>query len=353
MATDSPAMSPFVSDCMKELQDTVLDLESPSFASTPPQMESAQQPLLPPLEYSAPPADQQLCPTLEMPNTVPLGIDGLPLSEEEQRKSKAALTATALSGSLSNPDAGATDAAATASGAIATSPPIPTSWESGEITPAATSSGEGCATTPAATASGSAVAAGSQLETSAEKSKRGMHKVVTAPCEVKTMMGEALDSTSPICVKCRYPITDILRARLWTKNPANPTFCCRTCNCAVTMQYKKLDAGMMENCDMSLEMLSSDEAEEFFKKTHDCLDEKGNLKWSLLKELICDTWTSRRVSQKTVAASKKEFPLSVWERKGFDIQQIREHGTKHPHPVFEEVWSAPLRVITDEEVNLV
>ncbi len=156
-----------------------------------------------------------------------------------------------------------------------------------------------------------------------------------------------------LCVKCTYPVRDMLKCRVWGKKRGTETatFCCRVCNNAMSLVSKKLDAEEMALEGLDITNLPDQDSKTFFQKVATCVDAEGNLRWADVKRLLLDMFTNQKMkSVDVVSFSEEELPLSVWKTRGFDIDQIVEGGKRSSHPVSKEVWSVPLKTTTHDEV---
>ena len=154
---------------------------------------------------------------------------------------------------------------------------------------------------------------------------------------------DAMEGT-PYCTKCTYPIEDIFRAKLYGKQSGCPTFICRGCNNLVTMVAKHMDLSMLADSGLSFASLQmTTTGEEFFKQAKEAADEQGRLAWNQVRELLTSALTERRMQVVTIKYTDKEWPLSVWVTKGFDAEDLKKNGTRVDHPVFKDVYRAPLK----------
>ncbi len=194
----------------------------------------------------------------------------------------------------------------------------------------------------------------SPAKTGTEAKTMRMHK--TSAVDTRKNMQSQLDEVDsrPLCVKCRYPVVDVFRARKWGKQKDTqlPTFCCRVCNNAMTQMSKNLNLAELEDAGLSLASLPAAEITAFYAKVYEQHGNNEELSWAALKELLIESLTQSRLSRSRVRMDNEELPLSVWKTRGFDIDQIQQSGTSSPHPVFGEVWSVPLRTKTTEELSL-
>ena len=156
----------------------------------------------------------------------------------------------------------------------------------------------------------------------------------------------ALDKleNTPYCSKCTFPIDDIFRAKMYGKQSGDPTFICRSCNCVISMVGKHMDLSALADAGLSFASLQmTTMGEEFFKQARDAADLHGSLRWNQVRELLTSALTERRKQVLTIKYTEKEFPLSVWVTKGFDPEDLKKNGILVPHPVFKDVYRAPLK----------
>lgn len=149
---------------------------------------------------------------------------------------------------------------------------------------------------------------------------------------------------TPICTKCVYPIEEILRAKLYGKQSGVPTFICRCCNNVITMVAKHMDLKQLENSGLSFASLQQTSAGiEFFKQARDAADANGGLSWNQVRELLTSALTERRKQVVKIKYTDRERPLSVWVNEGFSAEELIKNGKQVKHPVFSNVYSAPLK----------
>jgi len=164
--------------------------------------------------------------------------------------------------------------------------------------------------------------------------------------EASASVQGALDGVekTPYCTKCTYPIDDILRAKLYGKQSGCPTFICRGCNCLITMVSKHMDLPQLADAGLSFASLQmTTTGKEFFKQAKEAADQHGRLAWNQVRELLTSALTERRMQVVTISYTDKEWPLSVWVTKGFDAEDLKKNGTRVDHPVFKDVYRAPLK----------
>jgi len=153
-----------------------------------------------------------------------------------------------------------------------------------------------------------------------------------------------------ICVKCRMPITQLLRAKVWGKQSSLQKFICHTCNCVTTMVYKHLSVAQLDESGLGFVEMSESDVASFYQEAAKAAE--GGLKWQTIRDVMVKTFTDKRISQLKVAVAEEELPLSVWASRGYDTKMIELYGNKVAHPVFPDVYSVPIRCTTREEVYL-
>ena len=152
---------------------------------------------------------------------------------------------------------------------------------------------------------------------------------------------------APACTKCKYPVHDVFRAKYTGKQKEEETLICRHCVKVMNMCYKRLDWPVE-----GFESLGQEELDHFYQTAIEKA-ETGNVTWNSVRQALVNSLSRHEIHQRTVSVAEKELPLSVWQQDGFDIELIKEHGRKGPHPVFGEVWAVPLKVISTDQVMLI
>ena len=186
-----------------------------------------------------------------------------------------------------------------------------------------------------------------------DEDARGQSAARSAFAASSALGQAALDDMegTPYCSKCSFPIDEIFRAKLYGKQEGVPTFICRRCNNCMTMVAKNMDLKQLEASGLSFGSLQGTKSgDEFFRQAREAADAHGRLNWNQVRELLASALTERRLQVTKVMYTDKEFPLSVWVRKGFDEQEILQNGKKVPHPTFSNVYKAPLKTSSREDV---
>ena len=172
----------------------------------------------------------------------------------------------------------------------------------------------------------------------------------SAPSQASSVASASMQATldavegTPYCTKCTYPIEDIFRAKLYGKQSGCPTFICRGCNNLITMVAKHMDLSQLADSGLSFASLQmTTTGEEFFKQDKEAANQHGRLAWNQIRELLTSALTERRMQVVKIKYTDKEWPLSVWVTKGFDAEDLKKNGTRVDHPVFSDVYKAPLK----------
>ena len=186
-------------------------------------------------------------------------------------------------------------------------------------------------------------------ETSSGKRRRRRGKPLVGSASMQATL-DVMEDT-PYCTKCSYPIEEILRAKLYGKQSGCPSFICRGCNCVIAMVGKHMDLDTLALKGMSfVDLQGTTQGEEFFRQAQQAADKHGRLCWSQIRELLITALTERRLKVVKVKFTDKELPLSVWATQGFNAEEIKRNGTKVDHPVFSDVYKAPLKETSRADV---
>jgi len=160
---------------------------------------------------------------------------------------------------------------------------------------------------------------------------------------------EDADKTA-ICVKCKMPIHQLVRAKVWGKQTSLPKFICHTCNCVTTMMYKHVSVAQLDEAGLGFAEMEESDSARFYQEASKTA--AGGLKWQAIRDLMVKTFTDKRVFNLKTAVAEEELPLSVWAERGYDTRLIEQYGKHVAHPIFTDVYSVPLRTTTREEVYL-
>lgn len=163
---------------------------------------------------------------------------------------------------------------------------------------------------------------------------------------------DQIQSAPVICIKCKYPISEPFKARKFGKQGQGLTFVCRLCGNIISMVYRKLDIHNLDEAGLELSFLKGSEAESFFAQAQAAIGDSPTLQWEKLRECLIQHFVSRKVSRRSILVEEEQLPLSVWATRGFDVEAIKRGGRCFPHPDFGEVWTTPLKTISNEQVTI-
>jgi hypothetical protein len=163
---------------------------------------------------------------------------------------------------------------------------------------------------------------------------------------------DQINSVPVTCIKCKYPIAEPFKARKFGKQGQNVTFVCRLCGNIIQMVHRKLDINNLDEGGLELSFLKGSEVESFFAQAHAAIGDSPTLQWEKLRECLIQHFVSRKVSRRSILVEQEQLPLSVWATRGFDVEAIKRGGRCFPHPDFGEVWTTPLKTISNEQVTI-
>jgi hypothetical protein len=195
---------------------------------------------------------------------------------------------------------------------------------------------------------------GAETQSDAAPSEASSGKRRSKPLLGSASVQAALDvlEETPYCTKCSYPIDEMLRAKLYGKQSGRPSFICRGCNCVIAMVGKHMDLDLMACKGMSFaDLQGTTQGEAFFRQAQEAADAHGRLAWNQVRELLMTALTERRLQLVKIKFTDKELPLSVWETQGFNAEEIKKYGAKVDHPVFSDVYKAPLKETSRADVR--
>lgn len=123
------------------------------------------------------------------------------------------------------------------------------------------------------------------------------------------------------CNRCKQVMPDGPRNRVTKKGHISTV--CRVCHNVVTQLYKNLDLQAL-----NWKSLPEEQMVDFFKKAKSLQASGGKLGFGKLKTLVEQTLVE---SEKQIVATRvqgKFLPLSVWQSKGYDVDQIKKTAQK-------------------------
>ena len=131
----------------------------------------------------------------------------------------------------------------------------------------------------------------------------------TAPGEL-AMITEGPDiKVTYLCQRCKIPV-NTLKARVASKQ--KQTFICGKCNCRGVQLHRRFGAWP----PAAFASLGDEWQEQVWK------DARNKTSGARLEEHVVDTITRQRVEKEETSVGGKYLPLSVYDKKGYDIKMI-------------------------------
>lgn len=162
---------------------------------------------------------------------------------------------------------------------------------------------------------------------------------------VESMSWEQLEQVrnqKHYCSRCKEPVTCTSTTAVRKKR--HSALQCQQCHNTVTLMYKRWDMSKI-----NFKELPEAEQVEFFraaKQTGGKRLEFGKIKSLLLKKLI----EVEKNSTET-AVKGKYLPLSVWEKKGFDVGAIQKGAEQQKSDLFGVVYRVPILEINYSHIE--
>ena len=82
------------------------------------------------------------------------------------------------------------------------------------------------------------------------------------------------------------------------------------------------------DCEISFLQHQSLQVRKFFQSAGKCTDASGQIQWRKVKGCLQETLTTVECNRQMTAIRGKFHPLSVWEKKGYDVAEIEKKGEK-------------------------
>ena len=123
------------------------------------------------------------------------------------------------------------------------------------------------------------------------------------------------------CNHCRMAITGDPRHRVVKKGSAKKI--CRQCHNTVTLLYKNVDVAKLGWGEVP-----EDKMKDFFREANSLAASSGRLSFSKLKTVLQQTLVESERMLTATRIQGKFLPLSVWQRKGYDVKKIVATGEK-------------------------
>ena len=133
------------------------------------------------------------------------------------------------------------------------------------------------------------------------------------------------------CVKCGCPNDDFESHSLQ----------CRQCWNVHQILYRHLGGA-----PSSLQSMQPDEQKKFFKDVGGQMKiTPKNGRWALVRAAMVKCMTHYRKEERVNSVKRKYLPLSVLERKGYDLDAIKAHGDRREDEVAELVYNSVMSAL--------
>ncbi|CAK8986341.1 Uncharacterized protein SCF082_LOCUS509, partial [Durusdinium trenchii] len=144
---------------------------------------------------------------------------------------------------------------------------------------------------------------------------------------------KGLGDQAGYCVKCNRTVN--LKAEKVVRKKGHSGLTCSACNSVTTSLYRHYN---VPNTGFSA--LSAQEQQAFYAKACElrAQDPDGKLRFSKLQGLLQESLVKREVFLTEKKDTGKFLPLSVYEKKGYDLQPIRERAEQRQDPLFGTVY---------------
>lgn len=145
---------------------------------------------------------------------------------------------------------------------------------------------------------------------------------------------DALRAGTYYCTRCQQPVEGAASTR--SSKKSHSRLCCKVCHNVVSMLYKRWDMSKLNFKDMS-----ADDQVDFFRKVKEMTAGGDNITVGKIRTLL----TKKMVEVKNVterAVRGKFLPLSVYEKKGFDLKPIMEKAERQKSDLFGTVYRVPI-----------
>ena len=139
---------------------------------------------------------------------------------------------------------------------------------------------------------------------------------------------KGLGDQAGYCVKCNRTVN--LKAEKVVRKKGHSGLTCSACNSVTTSLYRHYN---VPNTGFSA--LSTQEQQAFYAKACElrAQDPDGKLRFSKLQGLLQESLVKREVFLTEKKDTGKFLPLSVYKKKGYDLQPIRERAEQRQDPL--------------------
>ena len=170
---------------------------------------------------------------------------------------------------------------------------------------------------------------------------RSKEQVEMHPCSdlfanLETMQG-------PCCIKCKLPVHPS-DAQVYVKASKNADgkFKCNKCGALMKMMSRKLDA-YGQTC---FDNMKPEAVTKFFRDALTLCSEDNRFKFGLVRGLLKEQLVTEEISVRRSKVATVFKPLSVWEKKGYDVELIKAYNVTEENPACGLTYACPQR--TDE-----
>ena len=187
--------------------------------------------------------------------------------------------------------------------------------------------------------------AGSGAESSAAESKSAPPRTPRPEGEAGLVPLVLQLGEKPLCFKCGYECKDVYRAVIRRKTKAQPEkWICRCCNCVSTMVSRKIGSVP------ELNSMSEGEQQAIYRDASELMPGGAQLSWARLRGVIVKHLEQKLLQEDSVEVSEEALPLTVWEKRGYDIGLIEQFGDSERHPIFGLVYKVPIKKIKHKAI---
>ena len=122
---------------------------------------------------------------------------------------------------------------------------------------------------------------------------------------------------------------------------------CKQCKCLDTMLRRN------QSPWPSPEFMecSPEEQADFFKKNAQVNDCSGRLQWKVVKCSLIEVISKRRREQFSTEIRGRFLPLSVWEKKGYDVDVTQSQAEEELHPVLGRTFRLNLKEVNYKDIT--
>ena len=170
------------------------------------------------------------------------------------------------------------------------------------------------------------------------KEQLEVHQCSDLFANLETMQG-------PCCIKCKLPVDPSEPGvQIYTKASKNADgkFQCNKCGALMKMISRKLDT-YGSTC---LDNMKPDAVTKFFRDALTLGTKDNRFKFGLVRGLLKEQLVTEEISVRRSKVATVFKPLSVWEKKGYDVDLIKAFNVTEMNPACGLTYACPQR--TDE-----